>query len=86
MVGVTAEPLDRCVSRCERALPQYDLGHPARVEAIERLAAELPGVALAGNAYRGVGIPYCVRSAERAARAVTDYLSALGPRLSAFGG
>ena len=74
-MGIVAEPLDACVTRWESALPQYDLGHLARVEAIERLAAGLPGVALAGNAYHGVGIPDCVRSAERAVKAVTDYLS-----------
>jgi protoporphyrinogen/coproporphyrinogen III oxidase len=83
MVGVTAEPIDALVTRWPRALPQYHLGHLARVERIERLEAGLPGLALAGNAYRGVGIPDCVRSAERAARAVTDYLS--GARLSALG-
>ena len=79
-MGVAGDPLDACVTRWERALPQYDMGHLARVEAVERLVGGLPGVALAGNAYHGVGIPDCVRSAERAAQTVTDYLS--GRRLA----
>jgi oxygen-dependent protoporphyrinogen oxidase len=48
-------------------MPQYHLGHLARVERIERRVAAVPWLALAGNAYRGVGVPDCVRSGERAA-------------------
>ena len=48
-------------------MPQYEVGHLERVGEIERLASELPGLALAGNAYRGAGIPDCVRSGEAAA-------------------
>lgn len=77
IVGVRGEPVDVCVTRWERALPQYGLGHLERLAAIERLAGALPGIALAGNAYGGVGVPDCVRTAERAARAVSDYLSSV---------
>jgi oxygen-dependent protoporphyrinogen oxidase len=45
-----------------------------KVERIESLAARLGGLALAGNAYRGVGIPDCVCSAERAAEALVERL------------
>jgi oxygen-dependent protoporphyrinogen oxidase len=48
-------------------MPQYEVGHLERVGEIEKLASELPGLALAGNAYRGAGIPDCVRSGEAAA-------------------
>jgi oxygen-dependent protoporphyrinogen oxidase len=48
-------------------MPQYPVGHATRVETIERLAAALSGLALAGGAYRGVGIADCVRSGESAA-------------------
>ena len=48
-------------------MPQYAVGHLDRVAAIEGRAAALPGVALAGAAYRGVGIPDCMRSGETAA-------------------
>jgi len=48
-------------------MPQYEVGHLDRVSEIEKLATELPGLSLAGNAYRGAGIPDCVRSGEAAA-------------------
>jgi oxygen-dependent protoporphyrinogen oxidase len=47
-------------------MPQYHVGHLARVETIERRVAALPGLGLGGSAYRGVGIADCVRSAEDA--------------------
>jgi oxygen-dependent protoporphyrinogen oxidase len=70
LAGVAAEPLFARVTRWPRAMPQYAVGHLARVEAIEARAAGLPGVALAGAAYRGVGIPDAVRSGEAAADAL----------------
>ena len=52
-------------------MPQYAVGHLERVAAIDERVARLPGLALAGAAYRGVGIPACVASARRAAAALT---------------
>jgi oxygen-dependent protoporphyrinogen oxidase len=66
-LGVTAEPVLTRVVRWPKAMPQYHVGHGARVETIERCAAALPGLLLAGAAYRGVGIADCVRSGEAAA-------------------
>ena len=66
-LGVTAEPLLTRVHRWPKAMPQYHVGHLGRVGAIERCAAALPGLHLAGGAYRGVGIADCVRSGEAAA-------------------
>ena len=57
------------VSRWPASMPQYRVGHLARVDAIERRAAALPGLHLTGAAYRGVGIADCVRSGEAAAEA-----------------
>ena len=68
-LGVTAEPVLTRVARWPASMPQYRVGHLARVETIERRAAALPGLALAGGAYRGVGIADCVRSGEAAAEA-----------------
>jgi oxygen-dependent protoporphyrinogen oxidase len=48
-------------------MPQYYVGHLARIETIERALAALPGLSLAGAAYRGVGIADCVRGGEAAA-------------------
>jgi oxygen-dependent protoporphyrinogen oxidase len=67
LLGVQAPPLFSRVSRYPKAMPQYHVGHLARVEAIEGCLRAHPGLALAGGAYRGVGIADCVRSGEEAA-------------------
>jgi oxygen-dependent protoporphyrinogen oxidase len=66
-IGITAEPALARVFRWPKAMPQYHVGHLARVETIERRVAALHGLGLAGGAYRGVGIADCVRSGEVAA-------------------
>jgi oxygen-dependent protoporphyrinogen oxidase len=66
-LGITAEPVLARISRWPASMPQYPVGHLARVETIERCVAALPALALAGGAYRGVGIADCVRSGEAAA-------------------
>ena len=66
-LGITAEPVLTRVARWTKAMPQYHVGHGARVEAIEQCAAARPGLHLCGGAYRGVGIADCVRSGEAAA-------------------
>ena len=48
-------------------MAQYNVGHLERLERIERMRQELPGLALAGNGYRGIGVPDCVRSGTDAA-------------------
>ena len=68
-LGITAEPVLTRLHRWPASMPQYRVGHLARVETIERAAAALPGLTLAGAAYRGVGIADCVRSGEAAAEA-----------------
>ena len=71
LMGVNGSPLFTRVARHPRAMPQYHVGHAARAEAIERAVARLPGLRLAGGAYRGVGIADCVRAGEEAAEAVS---------------
>ena len=56
-------------------MPQYEVGHLARVAEIERLLSDLPAFAIAGAALRGVGIPDCVRSGEQAADAIFDKIA-----------
>ena len=68
-LGITAEPVLTRLHRHAAAHPQYVVGHAGTVEAIERRLAALPGLHLAGAAYRGVGIADCVRSGETAAEA-----------------
>src|SRR5437899_3077491 len=67
LAGITAAPELVRVHRHRLAMPQYVVGHLERAAAIEARAAALPALALAGAAYRGVGVPDCVRSGEAAA-------------------
>jgi protoporphyrinogen/coproporphyrinogen III oxidase len=65
-LGVTVPPVLVRVRRHPAAMPQYLVGHVARVDAIERALAAHPDLALAGSAYRGVGLADCVHSGEQA--------------------
>ena len=58
-------------------MPQYTLGHPERLSRIDAALERHPGLALAGAAYRGVGIPDCIDSGEGAARSVAHALQAV---------
>lgn len=70
LVGIVAAPVLVRVHRWRDAMPQYALGHLERVAEIEARVAALPGLALAGAAHRGVGIPDCIRGGEAAADAL----------------
>jgi len=72
LLGVRGAPALVRVARHLRAMPQYEVGHLARVAAIEAATARLGGLTVAGSAYRGVGIPDCVHSGERAIDALFD--------------
>ena len=73
LLNIDRPPLFTEVAKWERSMPQYELGHLDRVQAIESEIKELPGLALAGNAYRGAGIPDCIRSGEAAAEVLFNY-------------
>jgi protoporphyrinogen/coproporphyrinogen III oxidase len=73
-LGVSAIPVLTRVHRWPLGMPQYVLGHPGRLQRIEAALAALPGLALAGAAYRGVGIPDCIASGEAAAESVARAL------------
>jgi protoporphyrinogen/coproporphyrinogen III oxidase len=66
LLGLTAVPLFTRVTRWNGAMAQYGLGHKKRVAEIRALAAQHPGLYLAGNAYDGIGIPDCIRGAKTA--------------------
>jgi protoporphyrinogen/coproporphyrinogen III oxidase len=66
-LGINVAPRLSRVYMWEKAMPQYNLGHPARLEAIAAQLHKYPGLALAGNGYRGIGIPDCIHSGETAA-------------------
>lgn len=67
LLGIEAEPLFTKTWIGRKVMPQYPVGHLERVAEMERRAAALPGLALAGGGYRGVGIPDSVHSGEEAA-------------------
>jgi oxygen-dependent protoporphyrinogen oxidase len=75
LLGVSAAPGFAEVRRWPDSMPQYEVGHLARVAEIERVVATIPAFAIAGAAYRGVGIPDCIRSGEDAADAIFAKLS-----------
>ncbi|MGN5380651.1 protoporphyrinogen oxidase [Streptomyces sp. MUSC 14] len=64
--GLDAEPLRTRVTRWTDGLPQYPVGHHARVARIREHVAKLPGLAVCGAQYDGVGIPACIASAHAA--------------------
>jgi oxygen-dependent protoporphyrinogen oxidase len=55
-------------------LPQYEVGHLERIERLEAIVAQIPGLHLLGNSYRGVGIPDLIRNARATARAIAATL------------
>jgi len=68
IVGLRAEPLFARVYKWKSAMAQYGVGHLDRLARVEALRTQLPGLGLAGNAYRGIGVPDCVRSGREAAK------------------
>ncbi len=74
LLGIQGPPKFSLVKRYPRALPQYNLGHAARVSALERLCDTLPGLWLAGNYLEGPAIGTCVRRAQRVAQCAQDFL------------
>ncbi|SFC37214.1 protoporphyrinogen oxidase [Streptomyces aidingensis] len=75
-IGLTAEPVDTVVIRWPEGLPQYTVGHHARVARIRAGVAALPGLRVCGAAFGGVGIPACLADAQRA---VHELLSTVPP-------
>ena len=74
LLDISEEPLFVEGAKWERSMPQYEVGHLDRVNEIEKLVAEHSGLAVAGNSYRGAGIPDCIRSGEVAAEYIRQDL------------
>ncbi|MHB0957499.1 MAG: protoporphyrinogen oxidase [Pirellulaceae bacterium] len=73
LLGVRGEPLFHRIARLPASMPQYYVGHRQRVAAIRQRAAAAGGLFLTGNAYQGVGIPFCIYGAEKVAERVCEY-------------
>lgn len=76
-IGLSVRPIDSQVQRWGGGLPQYAVGHLDRVATIRQEVARLPGLAVCGAAYDGIGIPACIASAQLA---VASLLADLPPR------
>jgi oxygen-dependent protoporphyrinogen oxidase len=72
VLAIVAGPVLSRVWRHPAAMPQYLVGHLDRIDTIDRCLTVHPGLALAGAAYRGVGIADCVHSGEAAAERLLD--------------
>jgi oxygen-dependent protoporphyrinogen oxidase len=72
--GLSGRPAASRVTRWGGALPQYTVGHLDRVARIRAAIEAQPGLAVAGAAYDGVGIPACVATARAAADSITTWL------------
>ena len=83
-LGAAKAPVTTRVDRWVRGFPQYEPGHLARVDRIEAALAGLPGLTVAGAAYRGLGLAACVRQAGEAADRIAAY-SAFGAAPRAAG-
>jgi protoporphyrinogen/coproporphyrinogen III oxidase len=70
--GLAARPVDSRVQRWGGGLPQYSVGHVERVARVREAVAAVPGLAVCGAAYDGVGIPAVIGSARRAAVRLTQ--------------
>jgi oxygen-dependent protoporphyrinogen oxidase len=79
-IGLSVRPIDTHVQRWGGGLPQYAVGHLDRVASIRSEIARVPGLAVCGAAYDGVGIPACIASAHLAVASLLPDLPAPSPR------
>jgi oxygen-dependent protoporphyrinogen oxidase len=78
-MGVRAAPSSVRITRWPRGFPQYRPHHLERVVSIERdLAESAPGLIVTGAAYRGIGIPACIRQASAAVDSIDELLARRG--------
>jgi len=75
ILKLNERPMFARVYRWRGAMAQYEPGHIARIARVERRMSEIPGLALAGNAYHGIGVPDCIRSGADAAKAVAPIVA-----------
>ncbi|HXF40665.1 MAG TPA: protoporphyrinogen oxidase [Blastocatellia bacterium] len=80
VLGISEEPTLVAITRYERAIPQYNLGHYARVQEIESLLHGLPELRLVGNYLHGVATGDCIKEADRVARELAAALEAPVPQ------
>ena len=75
ILNLDAEPSFYRIYRWPQSMPQYEVGHSERVDALLRRLQNHPGLFVAGNAYSGIGISDCIRTAKAAAERALSFLS-----------
>lgn len=70
LLRIQGEPCLEVTARWPASMPQYPVGHKNRVSQIRRLLERWPGLALAGNAYQGIGLPDCIHGGQQAAETI----------------
>ena len=78
LLGIKGAPQRAWVHRWPRALPQYNLGHLDWLRSLDMALAPFPNLILAGAAYRGLGVPDCIRQGKEAAARVTQRVTEAG--------
>jgi protoporphyrinogen/coproporphyrinogen III oxidase len=73
LLNITGEPQVTDIARWPVSMPQYHVGHLDRIARIEQRSANWSNLALAGNAYHGVGIPQCIASGQTAAERIASW-------------
>lgn len=73
-LGIARAPLWTMLFRCPRALPQYHVGHPARLQTIRQRLEQWPALSVVGNSYEGHGVTNCLGHATPAAAGLYDAL------------
>ncbi len=73
VLGLRAQPSFVRIHRWRKAMAQYGVGHLERMQQVRETVAHLPGFALAGNAYQGIGVPDCIRTGQQAAETLLTF-------------
>ncbi len=71
-MGIQAVPVFHSIARWPNAMAQYTVGHEQRLRQIESIVSGIPGLHLAGNCYRGIGVPDCIKAGKEAAARITS--------------
>ncbi len=76
LLGIQGSPTLTRIVRWPNVMPQYHVGHLELMDRIDDAVTKLPGIELAGKSYRGVGIPHCIHSGEKAAERLLEFIAA----------
>ena len=72
IMGIQAVPVFHSIARWPNSMAQYTVGHEQRMSQIDSIVKEIPGLHLAGNGYRGIGLPDCVKLGKEIAGRITS--------------